>query len=119
VSTMTAEHLPLDPGVQTPAAPDPVPLVVNVEAVRLTSTSESAIAAGPPRIVLEREEDGTYLISSCDGHVVGVGPIPQEALSDFWTELRGRVAYLRGNRERLHGRMVEELASLERDFPWV
>jgi len=65
------------------------------------------------------EEDGSYVISTSDDLVGAVGDTPQEALHEFWVEVRARLEYLRSNEARLHGRLVKQLRAIERDFPWL
>ncbi|MGY1808557.1 hypothetical protein ACI8AF_14405 [Blastococcus sp. SYSU D00669] len=70
-------------------------------------------------VSIDREADGTYLVSDHEDQVVGTGSTLSEALNDFRAALQQHVAYLRANRERLHQRLLHDLLRLEHDFPWV
>lgn len=119
MSTMTVERVPLDRGARTPQVPERAVVPTPPLRFPLSGGPRAVVQVPRPRIVVDREDDGTFLVSVRDGLVVGVGSTASEALSRFWVELREHVEYLRRNRSRLHPGMASDMAMLEQDFPWL
>ena len=70
-------------------------------------------------IRVEREADGTYLVTDEEHEVLGVGSTLDEAAGQFQMALVDHVKYLRGNYARLHPRLQASLERLQRQFPWL
>lgn len=104
--------------------PDPSAMAASARAVwrsRARLDDFASVSTQPSVMGINQviEEDGTVLVCDLYGYVTGVGSTPAEARADFARSLRQQVLYLRTNRLRLHATMLQQLATLERAFPWV
>lgn len=119
------EHLEAN-AEATPAHPDLRAAEATVRASRSRGVepttqvliiNERPASASPFRAIIE--DDGTVIFTDRDQMVAGQGADLAEARHDFVNSLQQRVSYLRDNHQRLHPRLLAELAHLEREFPWV
>lgn len=130
--SVTAEKIPLTPSASPPSAPEPEHVRLPAEEVsefvlKEERTSPVELPAGatdrfvePPPVgglVLEVDDQGTYVVRDLLGAVYGAGATPQEARAEFEAALDDHLRFLRERFDELHPRLQKQLAALERLFP--
>jgi hypothetical protein len=77
--------------------------------------SESARITGP--IVLDFDEDTTYIVRDLIGAVYGAGNTQAEAEAEFYAALDDHLSFLRANEGSLNPRLLRQFAVLQKLFP--